>query len=248
MERERLETMLRQRLGELGPIYDCTTLRGVVSYAAGSRFVDNGITVLTAKEIADAFDLIGRMEFDEELAGNISVAGSHGVMKSSDDLDEMEREMGERLSGILNEYAPGSRLEVVDLGTKVEDPKVAKEVAPTIRLVIAAQIAEMLDVPNDLYEQRMLMRSRLVGIRSGDLDGDLEEALEFRNAIVEAEDSGLPLSLINNGIDYRKANAGFHASYCMFLSKRHKFRRTMAMVFRDASSSGVEIEYEEVHN
>ena len=66
--------MLRQTFDEI-PVEGCVTLRGVVMYAAGSRFVDGGTTVLTPNELADAVELLFRMSEDQELAGNISKVG-----------------------------------------------------------------------------------------------------------------------------------------------------------------------------
>lgn len=233
--------MLRQRFGYMDDIEDCTTLRGMVMYAAWSRFVDNGTTVLTGRELRDMLELLDRMEGDEELAGNISSVGMGDISRGCG------HELGDTITAAISDALDDLGLSVsvmpVYMGTDVESPGFARMHVPLYRKAILTEMALSIDVPNDLYEQRLACRSLLCGD-----PGDAENYRRLQTLL------GLPYyydSLpqeMRDTVDMEGASRGAHAYYLWYLSSRHRFMRAMRMVRRNPGIADVEIEYEEAHD
>lgn len=234
--------MLRQAFDDI-PFEGCPTLRGVVMYAAGSRFVDGGTTVLTPNELADAVELLLRMSEDEELAGNISKVGMG-------DLDWRRPDLGEAIQeGIAQALADHG----IDLGVRVftlgdrgvdpEGPEEARNHASTLIDVISAIMAYRSDIPSDYVEQRAIcLGSRM------ESDED-RRSLQLFEAMLDSPFyySTLPQE-VKDEVDFDGVARALRARRVTRTAYLHRKARITAMLRRNPHVIDIEVPYEEDHD
>lgn len=234
--------MLRQTLDEI-PVEGCVTLRGVVMYAAGSRFVDGGTTVLTPKELADAVELLFRMSEDEELAGNISKVGMA-------DLDRRRPDLGEAIQeGIAQALADhgidlGVRVMTLgDRGVEPEGPEEAQHHASTLIDVISAIMAYRSDIPCDYVEQRAICLARRM-----ESDED-RQSLQLFEAMLDSPFyyHTIPQE-VRDEVDFDGVARALRARRVTRAAYIHRKARITAMLRRNPHVINIEVPYEEEHD
>lgn len=237
--------IVAQKFGPVNTHDASSTLRGMVMYAAGDRFVDGGTTVLSGDGLMTMYRLSEDMLVDRELASNISKAGY-------DDTGATPTDIGDRITEALQDALSDLGLDVyaipvgLDAGPDTGDDAIT--VASNIRLLLRMQAAiELLPrIPIDYVEQRHLMRAGRC------LSGKGIDKLSREHGLIMLMDllnldvwySSLPES-ITNQVDFDLVNLEIHAKYELDLSSRHRLARALAMFDRNPDFGLVEIAYEE---
>lgn len=237
--------IVAQKFGPVNTHDVSSTLRGMVMYAAGDRFVDGGTTVLSGDGLMTMYRLSEEMMVDRELASNISKAGYDDTGMTPDDI---RNRIAESLQDALSDLGLDVYAIPVGFGAGPDTDDDAITVASNIRLLLRMQAAiELLPrIPTDYVEQRHLMRA------SRAFSGKEIDKLSREHGLIMLMDllnldvwySSLPES-ITNQVDFDQVNLEIHAKYEIDLSCRHHLARALAMFDRNPNFGLVEIAYEE---
>ncbi len=229
-----------------------STLRGMVMYVAGDRFVPGGTTVLSGDSILELYRLASEVVKGGELARNISKVGYEDLKtEGSDggfDFDMAISRISDALSGILSDLGCGLRILNAPIicreDTEEEQTIVAENVLTLLRYRGAFEI--MSQLPVDYFIQRM----RLSVLRLG---GSVDEQYRkdhgywylVRLLSLPVWFSDLPGG-VRNQIDYDLVEREIHMLDVARLCRDHDMARAMASFNRNPRFDGVEIVYEEV--
>lgn len=228
-----------------------STLRGMVMYVAGDRFVPGGTTVLSGDSILELYRLASEVVHDGELARNISKVGYEDLKTEGSDgeseLDTIIGRISAALSGIVSDLGYGLRIlnapTICREDTEEEQTIVAGNVLMMLRYRGAIEIIPRL--PVDYYIQRM----RLSVLRLG---GSVDEQYRkdhgywylLRLLSLPVWFSDLPGG-VRNQVDYDLVEREIHMLDVARLCRDHDMARAMASFRRNPRFDGVEIVYEE---
>lgn len=228
-----------------------STLRGMVMYVAGDRFVPGGTTVLSGDSILELYRLASEVVKGGELARNISKVGYEDLKtEGSDDESDFDTIIGRisaAISGIVSDLGYG--LEVLNApticreDTEREQTVVAENVLMMLRYRGAIEIIPRL--PVDYYIQRM----RLSVLRLGEsVDEQYRKDHGYwyllRLLSLPVWFSDLPGG-VRNQVDYDLVEREIHMLDVARLCRDHDMARAMASFRRNPRFDGVEIVYEE---
>ena len=228
-----------------------STLRGMVMYVAGDRFVPGGTTVLSGDSIIELYRLASEVVKGGELARNISKVGYEDLKsEGSGDESDFDRIIGrisDAISGIVSGLGYG--LEVLNA------PTICREDTERERTIVAENLLMMLRyrgaieiiprLPIDYYIQRM----RLSVLRLGESVD--EQYREDHGYWYLVRLLGLPVWFsdlpggVRNQIDYDLVEREIHMLDVARLCRDHDMARAMASFRRNPRFDGVEIVYEE---